>query len=349
MSDSHETMLDEDPVMERQEAAEEMFDIGDVTMTLAEMADPHVFLETDRGKAWLGRHTDAAYYTEWYDGNRSPMELKWCNKMAFAMLDEKRKGDAGEHAESILEAEFDNGNGPEGAYDEQYRRDVEAEIDRMAEDVEDMDDAPDFDAEEWKEAMRDRIVEHMAENDSSSVLDMIGSYDRCEIVVRFSPSNDPIECPSQEFDRMVIDDALQRTLAGLGYTVSDYRRMSGSKKPSHSLKGPSKQPRRPQPLINEEDFRTLVAESYASTFNIVLYAIVPLSDIVALDLTKPFALDGYAIASYNSNNGTFFDIRRREAVTIMPGEGELTGVQGYAPENICGLHTPDYHARISNV
>jgi len=49
-------------------------------------------------------------------------------------------------------------------------------------------------------------------------------------------------------------------------------------------------------------------------------------------------------------NGTFFDVPANGPVTVKPEDGRFLsgGHLRWSPENICGLHTPYYHASVRN-
>ena len=335
-----------------QDDADGLLQVGGVVITREEIADVDLFLSGDRGKAWFAALTGRMYFSRWYNHQRGPYELDWCSKIADEILDMKRAGACPGEIETMIEGHFSGGQDADDAYYEEHNSDVENTISGIAADLSDMreDDPtiPEMDEEEWKERLRDDIIDHLNENDDSSVMDMFGSYDRCEIMVKLG-DGDLIHSnrPWADFSDLAIDESLQSALGAIGYTVGDYRRMSGNRGESRNLRRNVK--RRPQPIIDEKEFRSIVEEACSTSFNLVLYAVVALRDLVELDLGKPFSLGHYSVASYDAANGTYYDVDRKEAITISPGDGELTTPWGYSPVSICCMSTGGYATDIANV
>jgi hypothetical protein len=92
----------------------------------------------------------------------------------------------------------------------------------------------------------------------------------------------------------------------------------------------------------------MVDNSCASYFMFVAYAIVPLSQLLRIDLASPATLSDAHIATYNPMNGTFHDAEHVRNLTVSPKNGRYySGSHGYSPENICCLHTPHYYGEIT--
>ena len=337
----------------------ELIELEDASLTSQEVGDPNAFLESDRGKAWLSQRTANVYFSRWYDHQRGPYELKWCNGIADRVLEAKRaalKAKPSEHCpgdiERILEEEFGHGDDPEDAYNRDYRSDVEAVIERMAEELDMLrdegDDVPVLDLDLWNETVGDAVIEAMREKDDSSVMDMLGSFDRCEITIGLGFD----ECfhSGGGFAGLEISQLTQAAYAAMGYTIGDYRRMTGVTARKRPFSGkPGRFKVRPKPLLTEDELRGLVDEYCMSACRFVLYAVVSLKEVVELDLSKPYALSRYSIAAFDPLNGNFCDISRKEAVVMMPGEGRPDSPTGYRPEDICGFHLPSFHAELRNV
>lgn len=322
-------------------------DIYGIELTRDEIGDPAAFLSSDRGKEWMKPILSGAYFTRYYDHNRGPIDLKTCNEIAGKVLEAKRRGEC---PETVLEEHFGFGQDPEDVYDEEHAADVAAKVEELAREIEDLEDdtLPELDEEAWCEAIRDRVIEHMSDEDDSSVLDMIGSFDRFELVVRLDPNYNYI-CSNgngPDFDRLCIDQALRNHLARLGYTIADYRRMTRNR--ARGERTSRQVPVRTQPLLTETELRSLIEESCGYSSAIVLYAAVSLPQLIDLDLARPVVLSRCAIASYNSMNGTFFDTDHEQAIILDPRYDRLTEAWGYRPEDICGLHMPAYHADMAN-
>lgn len=322
----------------------------------AELADPYAFLASDRGEAWMAPILSGAYYTAWWDGNRSPYDLKFCNKLADKVLTAVAVGDC---AESVLEDEFSGGQSAHDTYHQEHESDISGRLDDIGDAIDELDDPslPEFDRDGWEEAIRQVVIDHMEENDDSSVLDMFGDYDRAEIMIRFTQYGDHVECDGYtgNFDTMVINHTLRSTLGGMGYTIADYRRMRRNPGERRNRKkgggnGGARGGRvfvRSRPLVTEDELREIV-DNAGRHFEIVLYAVVTINDLVALDMEQPLALSSYAIAAYDGMNGTYHDLTRREALVLEPGTFSLVADPGYSPADICGMTTRGYRASISN-
>lgn len=343
--------------IEREETENsQMLDLIGIELKREEISDPASFLYSDRGEKWMASILSGAYYTRWYEGSqRSPYELDFCNKIAGKVLESKYSSLCPGEVEEVIEEHFNGVQEPDDVYHNEHRSDIERKVRDLAQDIEDLGDEKldSIDEERWCDEIRDIITNHMAENDDSSVYDMFGSYDRFELVVRFDPNNNYIAVNGYgpDFNKLCIDQALRNNLARLGYTIGDYRRMSGrtNTKRHPGEKTKCEVPVRSRPLISEKELRSLVEESCATNFSFVLYASISLTDIFKLDLTKPIVLSNCAIASYNSMNGTFFDVQHKAAVILDPKHDRLTEAWGYSPEDVCCLYMPYYHAKIANV
>lgn len=325
-----------------------LIETDEVSILASEIGDVDLFLQSDRGAAWLKRITDDAYYTRWYDSNRSPYELQWCGKLAEEVLDVKRRSDCEGEVYDAVESRFNGDHDAHYAYHEEHRSGVEAKVQSIADDLdmkrEDDDTIPVLDVDAWMETIDQLVIDHMAENDDSSVMDVFGSYDTCEIVVDLSGDN--WLYTNGDFQAMVVDRALQQALNSLGYTVADYRRMSGNTKTDEKLK--RRMPRRPAPLVDEAEMRSLFEETY-NGFSIVLYAIVPIKDVFSIDLKRPVTLSRYSVASYNSSGGTFFSVDRQQAITIDPKRHAIHGVTGASPVDMCCMSQRPHLARMVNL
>lgn len=344
------TATQDDTTMDATETRDALIELDETSITLAEIGDPHAFLESDRGKAWLKPHLDGAYFSAYYDYNRGPYDMKFTNAIASDVLDAKKAGGEPCEMHDVVEAHFSEGSDATDTYYEDHSQDVKTAIEEIAEQIEALDlGLPEPDMDEWEEAVRDRMVEHMEENDDTSILDLISTSDTCEIVVHLHDTGNEIECDWRTscLDTMTIDRTMQLTMAALGYSIADYRRMSTNKRKSDRLVGGIR--KRAQPLLTEHELRELIENAGHSHFDIVLYAIVPLRSVIDLDVTRPFTLDSYAIAAYNSSSGTFHEMTRKEAIVIMPGEGFIGTPRGYSPADICGLSTRYYEAKLENV
>lgn len=326
----------------------DMIETDEVSILPQEIGDVDLFLMSDRGRAWLKRITDGIHYNRWYNTNRSPYELKWCSKLADEALDTKRRSDCEGELHETVESHFNGDHDAWNAYHEEHRSDVEGRVQAIADELdmmrEDDDAIPLLDVEAWMETLDQLVVDHMSDNDDSSVMDMFGSYDTCEIVIDLSGTN--WLYTNDGFDGMNVDRTLQLTLNNLGYTVGDYRRMSGNKKTDEKLR--RRMPRRQAPLVDETEMRSLFDETY-NGFSIVLYAIVPVKDVFSIDPKRPVTLSRYSVASYNSSSSTFFSVDRQQAITIDPSRHQIRGVTGSSPVDICCMYQRPHLARMVNL
>jgi hypothetical protein len=76
---------------------------------------------------------------------------------------------------------------------------------------------------------------------------------------------------------------------------------------------------------------------------------VPIPELIALDLSRPVTFEKCWVATMDPINGTFFDVPANGPVTVKPEDGRFLsgGHLRWSPENICCLHTPYYHAAVT--
>jgi hypothetical protein len=88
------------------------------------------------------------------------------------------------------------------------------------------------------DAIRYAWEDHAAERDDSSVADLFASYDRCELLFRFSAErwlDDALvfsHRPGPETSELAITANLQFALNNLGYTIGEFRKASGNRHPA---------------------------------------------------------------------------------------------------------------------
>lgn len=329
----------------------EIIEIEDFQIALNEINDPDLFFASKRGKDWVQNEMSNIYYTKWYNHQRSPYSIKEGNNYGKVILDAKKEAECIGEVHDALESEF-NSQSAEDAYYDEYKSDIDRKIEQLSDALDEMreerNDIPELDIEAWEDAAKDNIIEAMYDDDDSDVLDMFTSCDRCELIIRLGGESVIYSNrPWSDFSDLSIDQSLQRTFAALGYSISDYRKISGNKNKTEGLaRGIRK---RSHPLLTPEELEELVANSCSSSFSIVLYAAIPFTRLIDLDLKKPFVLSKYSIAAYDESNGTFYEITRNSPIVIRPGDGEVDVPRGYSPEDICGLYMPHFYADISAV
>ena len=213
--------------------------------------------------------------------------------------------------------------------------------------VSDDDDAVDVIRYAWED--------HAAGRDDSSVSDLFASYDRCELIFRFSAErwlDDSLvfsHRPWPDAAELAVTANLQFALHNLGYTVSQFRKASGNRHPANRPLSRHARRRR-APVIEHERLAEIIDNACSTSFLFCLYAIVPIPELIALDLGQPVTFEKCWVATLDPINGTFFDVPANGPVTVNPGDGRFLsgGHLRWSPENICGLHTPYYHASVRN-
>lgn len=304
--------------------------------------DPAVFLETPAGTQWL---TDlaASYPHTRYERDRSTsFTLKDCNKFAAAIIDAKRDGSNVNAllADEIRPARF---------------RDTWHYIvkDDLAPVLREHFDDRDVE-EDWDDTLYPAWRNSAGDADHSKVTDLFESYDYCELLFRFSRGRYVEDTlitshkPWSDFGELAITPDLQFALNNLGYTVGQYRKASRN---THDAYQPlsSTHPRR-DPIVSIPQLQELVDNACSQYFHFYLYAIVPLTDLMALDLDKPITFEKCWVATSDCINGTFHDVPSNGPVTVNTQDGTLIsgGHMSYSPDDICGLYTPHYRSHIRN-
>jgi hypothetical protein len=190
-----------------------------------------------------------------------------------------------------------------------------------------------------------------AERDDSSVADLFASYDRCELLFRFSAErwlDDALvfsHRPWPQASELAITANLQFALNNLGYTIGEFRKASGNRHPADRAL-PRHARRRRAPIISHEQLAEIIDNACSTSFLFCLYAIVPIPDLIALDLSRPVTFEKCC----GDDGPDQRHLLRRAGQ--WAGDGEAGGwalpVRGHlrwSPENICG-YTPYYHASV---
>jgi len=153
--------------------------------------------------------------------------------------------------------------------------------------------------------------------------------------------------PWPETSELAVTGNLQFALNNLGYTIGEFRKASGNRHSADSVL-PRNARRRRAPVISHEQLAEIIDNACSTAFLFCLYAIVPIPDLIALDLSRPVTFEKCWVATMDPINGTFFDVPANGPVTVKPEDGRFLsgGHLRWSPENICGLHTPYYHASV---
>ena len=293
-----------------------------------------------------------AYFQAW-EQDRSSIPIKTCNHVADVALSNLASGD------DPLLAITDSGCfEPHTPYYD-AREIAQAMI---AAEIPPYPDTPCVTAAQvecLQETLTELLCDKLYEQDTSSAKDIFSSFDRAEIVFLLAPPGHALDAtisstrPWSDYRGLTVCDNLVHALAALGYTVSAYRAHSGNRNPSSPewsksrLKRPSFT-RSSQPLCTLEQLKEMIENSCSQHFLICLSAIVPVSQIFGLDLSKPITFSDASIATYNPFSGTFHDAARIQNVTLPPEMGRLISPhRWYSPEDICGLVQRYYHGELS--
>lgn len=312
--------------------------------------DPDLFLETPEGTEVLAELAGGYYHTR-YESDRSDptMSLKRGSRLGEALL--TRGADTS--ADEVYEAEFGMGNDAFDSFFQQGTGRVDALLDALeaalaGEGLEGLGDR-----ERWEEALRNAVTDRMEEEDDSKASDLVGDA-LAEVVFVFGPARDcegnyvMASGPSLSAAGAVPNAGLRGALASLGYTLEEYRSLTGNLAPTVGTA-----PRggvRADKVVPWEAIREALDEASSPFTNLVLYAQVPVDDLEDLDRTRPIRFDHATFASYEPLSGTFFETARVEDVVVRPGEGFLETCHGwYGPDEICGLVGHLFEGRVSNV
>lgn len=216
--------------------------------------------------------------------------------------------------------------------------------------------ADSYDETNWLDLVSDLYQDHVRDEDDSKPTDVVHSRDMTEIMFWLVPPG----CTSEEMTsiagpwpdaaRVVPDDTFRHALAKLGIDLDAWRAEVGTDE-DDDMQGPSDAAAIPDgPLISIPDLVTIIENGCTQNFGLVLYAYVPLNDVLKLDLSRPFAFDRARVALYNPYAGTFMDMRTREGrIVVQDGvDGRLEGLLGSSPKDFCGLAMDCYQTRLSD-
>src|SRR3546814_19171585 len=107
---------------------------------------------------------------------------------------------------------------------------VEAVIDKIADELDDLEDELSLDKWDWIHALETPILDLLESQDTSKPEDLLDSYDKCEVVFLFKRQGYAIDAMISsskswsEFSPMHVDHSLQHGLACLGYRVGEIGR-----------------------------------------------------------------------------------------------------------------------------
>ncbi|MAM83293.1 MAG: hypothetical protein CL472_01255 [Acidobacteria bacterium] len=327
---------------------------------------PYEFLESDEGQRFI-KHIADTTWSAW--SSSSSIDQSTCNEIANDLIGAAKARARGEenvaNSDTIIARHF-NADSPEDSWFD-YSRDRWGSIEREIEEIlENLDEQISFDQDEWEEALREECDAYLIKNDTSKASDMISKHNTAEVMFWLispdSSEDDLIEIDANYPDPTCvrITDEFQFALAKLGWTTSKWRDYTKSKMASH-LSGtrpaygtghsfPGSNSGSEGPLISLEKLVEIIENGCTNYFGIVLYGIVPLQDLIDLDLSRPIAFERAHIAVYNAYAGTFMDTTGPEGrVVVQHGvDGKLNGNLGASPAEFCGLVTSYYETRLTD-
>ena len=317
-------------------------------ITFDELGDPDAFLGGPRGKAGLEVIARNMYHTAYYlDRSDGGIELKRGNELAGKLLE------ISEHCDryGVLEEFYGE---PRDAYESvsEQTDEIEKAMQALAELANDV--GAEFDEQEWTDPLRDALIEHLEEDDDSSIEDMIQSGDRAEIIFMFAPKyaylSDAMitaEYGTSSPDSVNIDHPLQFALSRLGYGIGEFRRFSGNVKEAREGLDPTLEPLA-RTIVTPGELMSIMDNAGDSYFHIGLYAQIPISDVLALDAERPITLRNVRVCAHGSINGTHYDGAVIDEIVVNPEDGVLMS-PGYSPSDMCGYVNSYFHGTAKNV
>lgn len=337
----------------------------DMRITSRDLADPESFLASDEAKPLIDAMVADSCFTRWESSRSLLPEDKtqaivndFLSYLRAAKTDEERRF-AKERAlvENLSHAD------PEDEWHQtgiETWRPIQDAIDEAVEEA----GIDGYDADEWRNAAASAFERRMIDDDDSTPEGMISSFDKVEIMfwlVAPKASTDDlctIAGPWPDAKRVGITDEFQFALAKLGWTITDWRNHVGSKEPSE-LNG--KRPPRGtgqgfpgavdgslDPLVSLDSLVEVIDNGCTQFFGLVLYAYVPLSDVLDIDLKRHMSFSKAHVALYNPYAGTFMSTEARPGpVVVMDGvDGRFEGLLGASPKDFCGMIMDGFDARL---
>lgn len=209
-------------------------------------------------------------------------------------------------------------------------------------------------------ALAERIETALIDADTSTPRNALSHCDRAEVLFVLSPpGKHPLDAsiashrPWPEFGELNVTADLAHALACLGYTLGQYRKVSGNRHASERTRSAVRLarpafPRRKTPLCDWPAIQEMVDNACATHFLFCLYAMVPVEQLIDLDLAQPITFSKAAIATWNPWDGTFHDAVSVPEVTVTVKMGSLMSPTGWhAPDDICGFVHRYYEADLS--
>jgi len=310
-------------------------------------ANPQHFMSTNEGQAWLSSLAEAFPYAAFDRCQCSNWTLKQMNELAARVIDAKySKEDPSDIVASWVEP-----NSPSDIWYNEIRHDLGDHIeDRLAQAAPENSIAA---ADEWTDAIYDRWVDLVESQDISTCDDMLSSQDFCEVVFTFTRSHfedDHIWSHRSwsEPKELAITPELQFALSKVGYSVTDFRKLSRNRHEAH--RHLPRNFRKKRRILEWGGLESVIENACTSNFIMGVFAIVPVADILKIDVTRPMTFDKAWVCTLNPHSGTFHEEPAMGPVTVDPTDGQLkSGAHfSYSPDEICGFVTRHYHTSLRN-
>jgi hypothetical protein len=315
-------------------------------ITADELIDPDAFFAGPRAAAAIEAMTRNMYHTTYYRhrGDDS-LTIRDANRLADEMLTGKPY--------EALEDHFGHGASPQESV-EQQSDEVDAGLGALRDLADEI--GLEFEEDGWREPLEQAMADHLAEDDDSSVEDMIDHQDRAELVFLFCDPELGVDdgivsrrYRTWEAAHLQMDRSLQFALSRLGYTIGEYRRITGSTEEAHDDLRDDVRPVA-RTLVTPSELRQLVEEGSGSDhFHFCLYVQARISDLLRIDRAQPITFTDAHVMSYDPNNGCGWIGRKIDSVTVGPEDGELHALGGwYSPSDFCGLVNSCFHGSAKN-
>lgn len=317
-------------------------------ITFDELSDPDAFLAGPRGAKGVEVMARNVYHSAYYlDRSDSGLDLKQGNDLANQLLETTERCER----YAILEKFYGE---PKQGYESLSEQSDEVDAALLALGELARDVGLDFDECEWREPLERAIIEHVEEEDDSSVEDMIQSSDRAELLflfaikdVHLSDAMITSQWGSSRPEDVNLDGNLQFALSRIGYTIGEFRRFSGSSREAGEDLDPELVPL-PRALVAPGQLMEVIDNAGDSYFHLGLYVQVQISEILELDATKPIVLKNVHLCAHGSINGTHFDGPVIDEILINPEDGVLIAAS-YSPSDICGYVNSYFHGSAKSV
>jgi len=337
----------------------------DMTITSSELADPESFLASEKAGPIIDAMVADSCFTRW-ESSRSVLPEDRTQAIVTDFLSHLRSARTDDERRFAKERSLVENLSHADPEDEWYQTGsatwdpIQNAIDEAVEAA----GVEGYDSDEWRNAAASAFEKRLVDDDDSTPEGMISSFDKVEIMFwLIPPKGSPddlctIAGPWPDPARVGINDEFQFALAKLGWTVTDWRRHVGSKEPSE-LSG-TRPPRGTgqgfpgavdgslDPLVSLEDLKVVIENGCTQFFGLVLYAYVPLSDVLNIDLKRHMAFSKAHVALYNPYAGTFMStVARPGPVVVMDGvDGRFEGLLGESPKDFCGMVMDGFDARL---